>query len=88
LRETVQREVFEETGLEVDVGVIAGYREYLSPEGHQVIPAFLCTVTGGQLRAGDDAAAAEFMDPRSIHTLCVVPGLEDVFRDAGILERR
>jgi 8-oxo-dGTP diphosphatase len=88
LRDAVKREVLEETGLEVEVGPVAGYREELLPEGHYVVPAFHCTVIGGELRAGEDAAAVEFVDPREIANRLTVPALGDVFRDAGLIDTR
>jgi 8-oxo-dGTP diphosphatase len=85
VRDTVRREVREETGLEVDVGLVAGYREELLPDAHYIVIAFHCTVTGGDLRAGDDAAEAEFVDPEKIFSRKITPGLEDVFHDAGLI---
>jgi ADP-ribose pyrophosphatase YjhB (NUDIX family) len=86
VREAVRREVNEETGLEVDVGLVAGYREErVGQDDHCIIIAFNCTVTGGELRAGDDAAEAEFLDPAEIFNRKTTPGLEDVFGDAGLL---
>ena len=86
IREAVKREVLEETGLEVDVGLVAGYREeILSPGGHYLVLAFHCTITGGSLSAGDDAVECAFVDPNELSTLKTTPALEDVFRDAGLL---
>jgi 8-oxo-dGTP diphosphatase len=85
VRDTVRREVKEESGLEVEVGLVAGYREEILPEDHYIIIAFHCEVTGGDLRAGDDAAEVEFVDPSEIYRRRTTPGLEDVFRDAGLL---
>jgi 8-oxo-dGTP diphosphatase len=85
LRDAVKREVLEETGFDVEVGLVAGYREELLPERHYVVPAFHCTVIGGELRAGDDAAAVEFVDPGEIANRLTVPALGDVFRDAGLI---
>src|SRR4051812_23616928 len=85
LRDAVKREVREETGFDVDVGVIAGYREEVSADGHYIVPAFSCHVIGGELRAGDDAVAAEFVAPEEIAQRPIVPALLDVFRDAGLL---
>jgi 8-oxo-dGTP diphosphatase len=84
LREAVKREVREETGLEVEVGRVAGYREGLEPVYHVVI-AFHVDVVGGELCAGDDAAECEFVDPNELYRRHVTPGLEDVFRDAGLV---
>jgi ADP-ribose pyrophosphatase YjhB (NUDIX family) len=86
LREAAKREVLEETGLDVEVGLVAGYREEIHPDGHYVVLAFHGAVVGGELRAGDDAAAVEFVDPRALAGRLTVPALEDVFRDAGLLD--
>jgi 8-oxo-dGTP diphosphatase len=86
IRDTVRREVREETGLEVDVGRVAGYREeILGPNEHYLVLAFHCTITGGRLRAGDDATECAFVDPNDLARLRTTPALEDVFRDAGLL---
>jgi 8-oxo-dGTP diphosphatase len=87
IRDAVKREVLEETGLEVNVGLVAGYREeILSPAEHYLVLAFHCTVTGGELCAGDDAVECEFVDPKSLAGRLTTPALEDVFRDAGLLD--
>jgi 8-oxo-dGTP diphosphatase len=86
LREAVEREVLEETGLEVDVGLVAGYREeILGPHEHYVIIAFHCAVTGGELCAGDDAVECAYLDPNELTDVLLTPALLDVFRDAGLL---
>jgi ADP-ribose pyrophosphatase YjhB (NUDIX family) len=67
LVEGVQREVREETGLEVAVGPIVEVfdRVHRDDAGriryHFVIVDFLCTAVGGRLRAGDDAADARWV---------------------------
>ncbi len=86
VREAVRREVLEETGLEVDVGSVAGYREeILGPDEHYIVLAFHCTVTGGEILAGDDAAECAYVDLKELSGLLTTPALEDVFRDAGLL---
>lgn len=86
VREAVHREVLEETGLVVEVGLVAGYREeIIGPREHYVILAFHCTVTGGELCAGDDAADCAYVDPNDVADVLLTPGLLDVFRDAGLL---
>jgi 8-oxo-dGTP diphosphatase len=84
LREAVKREIREETGLEVDVGLVAGYREGFEPDHHVVI-AFHVEVTGGEPCAGDDAVECEFVDPKKLDGRLLTPALEDVFRDAGLV---
>ncbi len=86
IRDAVKREILEETGLEVEVGLVAGYREeILGPDEHYLILAFHCTVTGGTLCAGDDAAECAYVDPNELQGLLTTPALSDVFRDAGLL---
>jgi len=52
-----QREAHEETGLDVDVVALIGvYSDpNRDPRGHTCSTVFLCKVSGGTLRAGDDA---------------------------------
>ena len=85
LRDAARREVKEETGLDVEVGTVAGYREGFEPS-HYVVVAFHSRVTGGELCAGDDALECEFVDPTEIRNRKVTPGLDAVFRDAGLLD--
>lgn len=86
IREAVKREVFEETGLEVEVGLVAGYREErVGQDDHCIVIAFHSRIVGGELRAGDDAAEAEFVDPSEAFSRRTTPGLQDVLRDAGLL---
>lgn len=62
LSAALQREVLEETGLLVDVGPVVEVldRIHLDPSGrveyHYVLIDYLCTVVGGHLEAGTDAA--------------------------------
>ncbi len=62
LRTAVEREVREETGLTVEAGdALAVFDRIIPGEGHQpqyhyVLVDFLCSVRGGELRAGGDAA--------------------------------
>jgi 8-oxo-dGTP diphosphatase len=86
LRDTVKREVREETGLDVEVGPVAGYREgNVGTDRHYLVLAFHCRVIGGQLCAGDDAAECAFVDPADLPALLTTPALADVFHDAGLL---
>ena len=58
LRETAQREMLEETGLIVDVGEVIWVGEHIEDDRHIVLIDFEATVTGGELRAADDADQA------------------------------
>lgn len=59
----VRREVLEESGLEVQVGPLVEVVEAIDPPYHYVILDFVCRRTGGELRAGDDAADVVFVRP-------------------------
>jgi len=61
LRAAAAREVFEETGLIVDVGQVIWAGEHISSHGHIVLIDFLGSVTGGDLEAADDADRAEWV---------------------------
>lgn len=84
LRDAVRREVREETGLEVNVGAVAGYRESLEPR-HHILIAFHARITGGELCAGDDAVECEFVDPSEVPSRRITPGLDDFLREVGLL---
>ena len=65
MTEAVQREVREETGLEVAVGDIVWVGESIGPgdppEWHYTIVDFTAEVVGGDLTPGDDARRAEWV---------------------------
>ena len=63
------REVAEETGLRVHVERHAGRVERDGPGG------FVCSVVGGLLRAGDDAADVRWVTAAELGSLELVPGL-------------
>jgi ADP-ribose pyrophosphatase YjhB (NUDIX family) len=62
LAAAVTREVREETGLDVEVGPLAAIVDRIHRDAagrvayHYVLVDYVCTVTGGALAAGDDAA--------------------------------
>lgn len=64
LEAALRREVREETGLEVAPLAVVELFERITPDSegraayHFVLVDYLCRVTGGKLRAGDDAAQA------------------------------
>ena len=56
--ETVRRETLEETGLEVQMGHVLDV--FHLPEYHTVTIAYTASITGGKIKAGDDAAAVSW----------------------------
>ena len=68
LQDGLQREIREETGLEVRVlEVVEVFERILRdeagrPEYHYVLIDYLCERTGGDLRAGDDVRRAEWVE--------------------------
>jgi 8-oxo-dGTP diphosphatase len=65
----VLRELREETGLVATVGHLVGH--VLIPAGDRayLVYDYVCVVTGGALRAGDDAVAAIWVDLATLTTL-------------------
>jgi acetyl-CoA carboxylase carboxyl transferase subunit beta len=65
MRAAVAREVLEETGLVVDVGDVVWAGDAMDeadpPVWHFAIVDFAATVVGGELEAGDDADAVEWV---------------------------
>ncbi|NND49982.1 MAG: NUDIX hydrolase [Rhizobiales bacterium] len=80
LRHAAEREVFEETGLEIEAGKLATMMDIIRPddagriEGHFVLAVFAGEVTGGQLQAGDDAAEAEWVGLDALSSRTLTPG--------------
>jgi 8-oxo-dGTP diphosphatase len=68
LRDAVRREMLEETGLEVEplasieIFESIGPRVDLGFQFHYVVVDFVCRLIGGTLKAGDDAAAAQWFN--------------------------
>ncbi len=80
------REVREETGLEVASGLLIGRIDRPGPDGAvYAIEDFACTVTGGSLRAGDDADDARFVTVSELAGMPLTSGLLDTLRDWHVL---
>ncbi|HEY8482885.1 MAG TPA: NUDIX domain-containing protein [Spirillospora sp.] len=74
----VARELKEETGLDVRVGVLAGTVDRPGPGGVTYeIHDYAATVTGGVLQAGDDVSEVRWVSPDALRDLPLVPGLLD-----------
>jgi ADP-ribose pyrophosphatase YjhB (NUDIX family) len=67
--EAVVRELREETGLDVRPGELIGSVHRPAPSGVFEIFDYACTVLGGSLRAGDDAAAADWVNLIDFNTM-------------------
>ncbi len=86
LAEAVERELFEETGLRVQVGALVEVYERLPRPGaggddaHFVVLDYLCEATGGLLRAGDDADEARWFSVEALEGLHLTAGAAGVVR--------
>jgi 8-oxo-dGTP diphosphatase len=84
LEDAVVREVFEETGLQVTADSMATVFERIMPDAdgtceyHYVLVDFYCTVTGGDMRPGDDSARVEWFPMESLAGLRLTEGTREV----------
>ena len=93
LADGVRREVREETGLEVQpLGILEVFERIMpdaqgAPEYHYVLIDYICRVTGGVLRAGDDVCRVEWVKRRDLPALQITEGtlgvIEKGFRERG-----
>jgi 8-oxo-dGTP diphosphatase len=87
--EAVAREMIEETGLTVEVGRLIGRVQRPGLNGAVIdIRDYAATVTGGTLRAGDDAADARWVAPGELAALEITDGLIDALTGWGVLGAR
>ena len=99
LEAAARREVLEETGLTIridrfvrnlDLVPDAGLKDtgLGDTAGHFVLAVFQASVTGGELRAGDDAADAAWADAGRLAGLTMTPGTADlILRTVGGVTR-
>jgi 8-oxo-dGTP diphosphatase len=80
------REVAEETGLTVAVVALAGSVERAGPaDVVYKIDDFVCSVVGGDLRAGDDARDVRWCSRAEIRSMLLAPGLLDALTEWDLL---
>lgn len=86
LAEAVVREVREETGIEVVCGPMLGWVERIDDGDHQVVLAFEVTPLAGDLRAGSDAAEAEWVPCPMVVERRLAPGLAELLAEHSVIE--
>jgi 8-oxo-dGTP diphosphatase len=80
------REMLEETNLQVKVGRLIGRVQRPGLAGAVIdIRDYAATVTGGTLRAGDDAADARWVTAAELARLEVTEGLIEALTEWGVL---
>lgn len=92
MREGLAREVREETGLEVETGLLLDVFDSIFPAGdgriqyHYVLIDFLCRVKGGVAAAASDASELRWVFPEELDTLGMKQATVEVIRKAFALE--
>lgn len=76
-----RREVLEETGLDVEIGGVIWVGEHLSEDHHIVLIDFLGTVTGGHLKAADDADDARWVELSAAADYPLTPTMYDLVEE-------
>lgn len=86
LRAGAAREALEETGLVVEAGEVLEVLDRIvrDKEGriqfHYVLIDFLCRVTGGELRAGEDAEEARWLSAEELDGFPIADSAAEVLR--------
>jgi ADP-ribose pyrophosphatase YjhB (NUDIX family) len=84
--QALEREMREETGLLVEAGALIGTVRRPAPDGGVFdIRDYAATVTGGALRAGDDAAEARWVAASELGALPITDGLIEALTSWGAL---
>lgn len=93
IHDGVCREVREETGLEVaPLSLVSVFERILNdkrgrPEYHYVLLDYLCKVTGGELRPGDDASRVAWVSERRVASYRLTEGTGAVIERAFAARR-
>ncbi len=87
VEEAVVREAREETGLEVQVERFSGIYDdpKRDPRGHVISIAYICRVTGGELRADSDAKDVNCVPMKEIKKVKLAFDHAKILEEAGIL---
>ena len=91
LVEAVEREVREETGLEIEPRGLAGYRQVIAHddsgriERHFVILPFAARWLSGEISLNDELAEGHWLAPTELSGLKTTEGLADIVAAAGEL---
>lgn len=86
LRETARRESLEETGLDMDIGRELWAVEIPAGDGRiYEVHDFAATVTGGVLKAGDDADDVRWFTPDQLDHITLTTGLRGYLARAGVI---
>jgi 8-oxo-dGTP diphosphatase len=87
LADAVRREVREETGLEIEVGDVAGFFEVIGEDDHYVIMDFLATYEGDDSpQPGDDVDRVRWVPLEEIPTLDCTPRFVELLTAWGVLQ--
>ncbi len=74
------REVREETGLEIKIGLLVGV--YSKPQKHELVLAFRARVCGGTLVPSDEADYHTWIEPSALDTVKLLPKHRERIDDA------
>ena len=86
LSDALRREVREETGLEIDVGELAGLFEVIGDDDHYVVMDFLATYSGeDEPRPGDDVDRVRWVPLEDIPSLDCTPRFVELLTAWGVL---
>lgn len=88
VEEALTREIMEETGLEIKIIKFATMVDLIDLDEagkarhHYTVADYICTVVGGELRAGGDAADAKWVAIKDLGKLDLTPKAKEVIEAA------
>ena len=94
LEDSIVREMFEETGLDIEVGPVIEVFDRITRDEqgdvqyHFVLVDYLCWPVGGELQAGSDVADARFIDPADLPGYNLTAKAHEVIARALELDRQ